>query len=127
MVQISPDDKKQIGLTAVGQSSLEIMMAEGRFATETDAYRFAISYAIAADLDLDEAPQGGYATKFNALGGVDLGNGIRDLLEILQIGDPQRPYATAERLAELGVTELARRLQGNESLSDIMVGITRDD
>ena len=45
-------------------------MADGRFATETDAYKFGISYAIAAGLDPDEAPPGGYNTKFNAGGGL---------------------------------------------------------
>jgi hypothetical protein len=123
MVQAPSEDKKQIGLTAVGQEALEIMMAEDRFATESDAYRFGITYAIAAALDLEEAPQGGYATKFNAAGGLDLGNGIRDLLDVLGIGDPQRPYATAEKLAELGITDIARRLQGSESLADILADV----
>jgi hypothetical protein len=127
MVQTPSDDKKQIGLTPAGQASLELLMAEGRFATETDAYRFGITYAIAAGLDLDDAPPGGYATKFNAAGGLDIGNGVRDLLDILEIGDTQRPYATAEKLAELGVTDVARRLQGNESLADIMVSVAGDD
>jgi len=117
-------DKKQIGLTSVGQAALEVLMADGRFATETDAYRFCISYAIASALDLDSAPQGGYATKFNAIGGVDIGSGIRDLLDVLGIGDPHRPYATAEKLAEMGVTEVARRLGESESLADIMAYVS---
>lgn len=123
MPQSQSEDKKQIGLTPAGQASLELVMAEGRFATDTDAYRIGITYAIAADLDLEDAPPGGYVTKFNAAGGLDIGNGIRDLLEILEVGDTQRPYATAEKLAELGVTDIARRLQGNESLADIMVSV----
>jgi hypothetical protein len=126
MAQTPGEDKRQIGLTALGQASLEVLMAEGRFATETDAYRIGITYALAADLDLDEAPQGGYATKFNAAGGLDIGNGIRDLLDVLEIGDAKRPYATAEKLAELGISEIARRLQGSESLADILVGISED-
>jgi hypothetical protein len=44
-------------------------------------------------------------------------------LEILQVGDQARPFATAEKLAELGVREISRRLEGNESLADIMSGI----
>lgn len=126
MVQAPSEDKKQVGLTSAGQASLEVVMAEGRFATESDAYRFGISYAIAADLDIEQAPQGGYATKFNAAGGIDLGNGIRDLLDVLGIGDPQRPYATAEKLAEIGITDIARRLQGSESLADIMISVSSD-
>ena len=114
------EDKRQIGLTPAGQTALEVMMADGRFATETDAYKFGISYAIAAGFDPDEAPPGGYNTKFNASGGLDIGNVIRDLIEVLGVGDPRRPYATAEKLAELGVKAVASRLEGNESLADIM-------
>ena len=98
------EDKRQIGLTPAGQTALEVLMADGRFATETDAYKFGISYAIAAGLDPDEAPTGGYNTKFNASGGLDIDGVIRDLIDVLAVGDPVRPYATAEKLAELGVT-----------------------
>jgi hypothetical protein len=56
---------------------------------------------------------------------LESGSSIRDLIEILGIGEPNRPFATAEKLAELGVTELARRLEGNESLADIMTYVSR--
>jgi hypothetical protein len=119
------EDKRQIGLTSAGQTALEVLMADGRFATETDAYKFGISYAIAAGLDPDEAPLGGYNTKFNAGGGLDIDGVIRDLIDVLSVGDPARPYATAEKLAELGVTAIAGRLEGSESLADIMVDVSR--
>jgi hypothetical protein len=117
------EDKQQIGLTQVGNDAIEVLAPEtrdGLFASQTDAYRFAISYAIAMGLDPADAPQGGYSTKFNALGTLESGSSIRDLIDILNIGDTSRPFATAERLAELGVRELARRLKGNESLADIL-------
>ena len=82
------EDKRQIGLTSAGQTALEVLMADGRFATETDAYKFGISYAIAAGLDPDEAPPGGYNTKFNAGGGLDIDGVIRDLIDVLAVGDP---------------------------------------
>jgi len=119
------EDKRQIGLTSAGQTALEVMMTDGRFATETDAYKFGISYAIAAGLDPDEAPSGGYNTKFNASGGIDIDGIIRDLIDVLAVGDSRRPYATAEKLAELGVTAVARRLDGSESLADIMLDVSR--
>lgn len=117
------EDKQQIGLTAAGNLAIEDLAPESRdgsFASQTDAYRFAISYAIAMGLDPADAPQGGYSTKFNALGTLESGSSIRDLIDILGIGDTSRPFATAEKLAELGVRELARRLKGNESLADIL-------
>jgi hypothetical protein len=44
---------------------------------------------------------------------------------VLGTGETNRPFATAEKLAELGVREIARRLEGNESLADIMTEIAR--
>jgi hypothetical protein len=117
------EDKQQIGLTPTGNEAIEVLAPEtrdGLFASQADAYRFAISYAIAMGLDPADAPQGGYSTKFNALGTLESGSSIRDLIDILNVGDTSRPFATAEKLAELGVRELARRLQGNESLADIL-------
>jgi hypothetical protein len=118
------EDKRQIGLTSAGQTALEVLMTDGRFATETDAYKFGISYAIAAGFDPEDAPSGGYNTKFNAGGGLDIDGVIRDLIDVLAVGDRARPYATAEKLAELGVTAIARRLEGSESLADIMVDVS---
>jgi hypothetical protein len=117
------EDKQQIGLTPTGNEAIDVLAPEtrdGLFASQTDAYRFAIAYAIAAELDPADAPLGGYVTKFNALGTLESGSSIRDLIEILGIGETNRPFATAEKLAELGVREIARRLEGNESLADIM-------
>ncbi|MBV9383336.1 MAG: hypothetical protein JO242_22045 [Streptosporangiaceae bacterium] len=114
------EDKQQVGLTQAGEEAIQILMSDGRFASQTDAYRFAISYAIAASLDPADAPPGGYTTKFSALGTLESGSSIRDLIEIHGIGDTSRPFATAEKLAELGVREIARRLEGNESLADIL-------
>jgi hypothetical protein len=116
----SLEDKQQVGLTPEGDKALLTVIDDGRFASQTDAYRFAIAYAIAVGLDPSEAPTGGYGTKFNALGTLESGNSIRDLIEILGIGDVSRPFATAEKLAELGVREIAQRLEGNESLADIL-------
>ncbi|WFE62421.1 hypothetical protein [Micromonospora sp. WMMD714] len=114
------EDKQQIGLTAKGDEAIQALVADRWFANQTDAYRFAISYAVAAGLDPADAPAGGYNTKFNALGTLESGSSIRDLMDILGIGETHRPFATAEKLADLGVREIARRLEGNESLADIM-------
>jgi hypothetical protein len=116
------EDKQQIGLTPEGDEAIKLLAAS-HFANQTDAYRFAIAYAIAAGLNPNDAPQSGYQTKYNALGTLESGSSLRDLLEILKVGDPERPFATAEKLAELGVREIARRLEGNESLTDIMATV----
>lgn len=118
------DDKLQIGLTPEANDAIAKIAVDHFGGSQQDAYRFAIAYAIGADLNLHEAPQGGYVTKYNALGGVDSDGSIRKLLEILQIGDASRPMATAEKLAELGVRDMARRLEGNETLADLLDQVT---
>jgi hypothetical protein len=116
----SVSDKKQIGLTATGSVALDQLMEAELFATETDAYRIGIAYALAKGLDPTGAPDGGYQTKFNAAGGLDTYQEIRDLISILRPQDAGRPYATAERLAELGITALAERTAAHESMADIL-------
>lgn len=117
------DDKQQIGLTPEANDAIATIATDHFGGSQQDAYRFAIAYAIGAGLDLDDAPQGGYTTKFSALGTLETGTSLRDLLEILQIGEPSRPFATAEKLAELGVREIARRLEGNETLADLLAEV----
>jgi hypothetical protein len=114
------DDKQQIGLTPEANDAIAQIANDHFGGSQQDAYRFAIAYAIGAGLKLDDAPQGGYTTKFSALGTLETGTSLRDLLEILQIGEPNRPFATAEKLAELGVREIATRLDGNETLADLL-------
>ncbi|MGX1769500.1 hypothetical protein ACWIE7_14520 [Dietzia sp. NPDC055343] len=118
------DDKQQIGLTEEANQAIARIAASDFAGSQQDAYRFAIAYAIGAGLDLADAPKGGYVTKFSALGTLEAGRSIRDLLEILSLGDPSRPFATAERLAEVGVREIARRLDGNETLADLLAEVS---
>jgi hypothetical protein len=84
-------------------------------------YEVAISCALAKRLDPTDVPAVGYTTKFNAADGLDLYGEIRDVIAILRPQDRDRPYATAERLAELGVTDLASRIEAHESFADILI------
>lgn len=113
-------DKVQIGLTPAGNAALEQVMLTGLFATEGDAYKLAVAYALGAGLDLSAASEGGYGTKFNARGGLDRDGMLRDVVVTLMPEAEDRPYATAEKLAELGLTHLARRLADHESLADVL-------
>lgn len=121
------DDKSQIGLTLAGQAAIEQLLESRLFDEQSDAYKLGIAYALAANLDLDSAPSGGYQTKFNAAGGLDKDGFVRELIEVLGVGESGRPYATAERLAELGVTAIAQRLAGSESLAEILAEVAAGD
>ena len=114
------EDKKQIGLTLVGNQALARVMDARVVVSESDAYRVAIAYALGAGMDPETAPKGGYQTKFNAAGGIDIDGQIRDLIAILLPTYSERPYATAERLAELGMMALAKRLADQDSLADVL-------
>jgi len=57
-------------------------------------------------------------------GEIDIDGIIRDLIDLLAVGDPGRPYATAEKLAELGNTAIGKRLEESESLADIMLNVS---
>ena len=120
------DDKKQIGLTLAGSKALARLMSEGLFTIEGDAYKFGIAYAVARGIDPNDAPDSGYGTKFNATGGLDREGLVRDLLRVLNIGDAARPYATAERLAEVGLTALVRRIEAHESLAEILQEVEQE-
>ena len=113
-------DKKQIGLTSAGGDALQELIDAKLFATETDAYRFGISYALAKGLDPQDSPEGGYTTKFNAAGGVEQYGDVKSLISILRHEDQAHPYSTAERLAELGITNLAQRLRSHETMASIL-------
>ncbi|MDG4754607.1 hypothetical protein AB0N38_02245 [Micromonospora aurantiaca] len=116
----STDDKQQIGLTSDGAKALERLMREGTFATEGDAYKFSIAYALATEREPADAPAGGYQTKFNASGGLDRDGAVRDLVVLLRPEDSARPYATAEKLAEVGVRSVAEMLETNVGLAEIV-------
>jgi hypothetical protein len=121
---MATSDKLQIGLTAAGSTALERLMADGLFGTESDAYKFAIAYALGSGIDPSDAAERGYQTKFNAAGGLDRDGTIRDLIAIVRPSDAERPYATAERLAEAGLIEIARRLGTHDSLADLLDEVT---
>jgi hypothetical protein len=113
-------DKKQIGLTDDGAIALKELMDAEVFASETDAYRLGIGYALARGLDPHDAPERGYTTKFNAAGGIDPYGQVKSLITILRPQDDGRPYATAERLAEVGISEIASRLRSRETIANIL-------
>ena len=114
------DDKVQIGLTSTGGDALDQLMALGLFGAEGDAYKLGVAYALGKGMLVSEAPERGYGTKFHASGGLDRDGTLKEVVTTLLPEHADRPYATAERLAEVGVRELARRLAAHETLADIL-------
>ncbi len=95
-------DKKTIGITKANAQALERLVADGRFASELDAAKFAMAYAIHTGSGLGAAD--GAETKWN-VGSVDPDGSMRALLEALypKISEPYRlmEYLINEGLAAL--------------------------
>lgn len=73
-------DKKTIGITKANARALARLVAEGRFASELDAAKFAMAYAI--HTGIEPGSTDGAETKWN-VGSVDPDGSMRALLEAL--------------------------------------------
>jgi hypothetical protein len=115
----SESDKSTVGLTPRGFTLLSQLTASGWFAEETDAYKTAISVAIARGLRATDKDMKGVRTKFQT-GQLDKDGSLRDLVTLLVPGAYDRPYAYAERFAEAGVAYIADQLDRGELLADVL-------
>lgn len=105
-----------VGLSKEAHEELKLLKENGHFAELQDAYRFAISLAIAQGVDpLATSVGSGKATIFN-IGTLDGDQSIK--LAISSIYSDQckeEPvYKIAERLAEWGINELAAEASRGE-------------
>src|SRR6266851_266796 len=115
-------DKITVGLTPAGGASLEREMGTGRFKTDLDAYRLAISVALARGLVADPDAMTGVKTKFN-VGSLDPDGRIRTMIGLMVPEAGTRVYDHAERRAEAGLEFLARKLvDDNALLSEVLLG-----
>lgn len=101
-----------IGLSEKSHAVLKRLKEDGHFAEMADAYRFSIALALAHGVVPDEPPPP--RTTIFSVATVDpdreIGNAVRALMDTRDIP----VYRWVERLAEWGVTELARRAEGGD-------------
>jgi len=93
------NDKKTIGITAGNDRVLQRILAAGHFASELDAAKFAMAYAIKRG-----TPPGstdGAGTKWN-VGSVDPDGSLRSLVEAF-FPDRPEPYRLVEHLMNEGL------------------------
>lgn len=115
-------DLAQIGLTPEGEQNLDAVMHTNWFATAQDAYRLAISVALANNVIATNEQVRGSATKYNFAGGVDKDGRVRALIGIFRPQDATLPARTAERLAHAGLAILAEKLARDEALLSEAIG-----
>jgi hypothetical protein len=111
-------DKKMIDITSGNELVLARMVEAGRFASELDAAKFAMAYAINR-----ETPAGstdGAATKWN-VGSVDPDGSLRSLIEAL-FPAASEPYRLVEHLMNEGLRLLDTGSGPPADVVDILFG-----
>ena len=96
-------DKITIGITRENMTSLQRLVAEGRFGSELDAAKFAMAHAI--KLGMPAGRTTGADTKWN-VGSVDSDGSLRALLTAFY-PEVTEPYRLIEHLMNTGVADLA--------------------
>ena len=92
-------DKKTIGVTSANERVLASLAAEGLFASEIEAAKFAMAYAI--DKGVTRGTTDGAGTKWN-VGSVDSNGALRAVVEAL-FPDETQPYRLIEHLMNEGL------------------------
>lgn len=99
MVTEKNADKKTIGITTANERVLSALAAEGLFASEIEAAKFAMAHAIEAGVSRGTTE--GAGTKWN-VGSVDSDGALRAIVEAL-FPDESQPYRLVEHLMNEGL------------------------
>ena len=92
-------DKKTIGITSSNERILSALVAEGLFASEIEAAKFAMAHAVKAGMARGTTE--GVGTKWN-VGSVDSDGALRAVVEAL-FPDEGQPYRLVEHLMNEGL------------------------
>lgn len=110
------NDKKTIGISGSNAAALEILTARGRFASELDAAKFGMAYAIKLGRSLGNVE--GAETKWN-VGSLDPDGSLRSLIEGLY-GPCPEPYRAIEYLMNEGIAALGEELRTKPDVYDTL-------
>ena len=108
-------DKKTIGITSPNERVLSSLVAEGLFASEIEAAKFAMAHAIEAETARGTTE--GAGTKWN-VGSVDSDGALRAVVEAL-FPDENQPYRLVEHLMNEGL----RLLDKGDGLPPDVAGV----
>jgi hypothetical protein len=109
-----PDDKTQIGFSEEARDRADHVKEVLGIPQMQDLYRLGISIALVKSL-APTAEQASRTTAY-AIQGVDPEGVFRAAIEQLRPDHGGRPVALAERLAEVGIADLAAHLQAGKPL-----------
>lgn len=111
------ENQRTLALTEEGHRKLSQLKEDGYFGEMRDAYRLAISLAMAEGLIADRATS--RTRTYINVGSLDPDGILRDAITAYFQGREGPPYEVAERLGEAGVADLADRLERNPSFSEL--------
>ena len=115
MVPDKTVDKKTIGITSANERVLSSLVAEGLFASEIEAAKFAMAHAI--NTGTARGTSEGAGTKWN-VGSVDSDGALRAVVEAL-FPDEGQPYRLVEHLMNEGL----RLLDDGDALPPDVAGV----
>jgi len=96
-----------IGLSESNHVKLKRLVSEGLFSEMRDAYRFAIALALAMKVNPPEIE--GKKQTFLNIGSLDPDGKIASMISALRKDNKGSVYRFAEKLADWGIADLARR------------------
>jgi hypothetical protein len=93
-----------VGLTSEGSLALKKIMSSNWFLDEKDAFKFAVAFAIARDLDETQEPAGSFTTIWNR-GTLDPDDQLGSLVALLRA--PKDLWDSVRRLGDAGLRTMA--------------------
>lgn len=105
------EDRTTIGVSVAGGKCLDLLMSKGWFDQEVVAFRVAVAYALANDLNPTVGET--YTTKWNR-GTLEQGTLLADLISLLR--PSTRPYDLAQGLGDAGLKAMAEKARAGEGL-----------
>lgn len=115
----TPTDKGQLGLSEQAHEQLGEIVDRGGFRERQDAYRLAVSIALAEVLP--PTPEGVSRTTYLNVGSLDPDGSLRAAVQSIRPDHNGRPYALVERLAEAGIARLHDHLYAGKSLRELLL------
>jgi hypothetical protein len=115
----TPTDKNQLGLSEQAYEQLGELVERGGFRERQDAYRLAVSLALAEMLP--PTAEGVSRTTYLNVGSLDPDGSLRAAVQSIRADHGGRPYALVERLAEAGIARLHDHLYARKSLRELLL------
>lgn len=118
-------DKAQLALTGQARDQLAVIKEEAGFDDLQDAYRLAVSIALAENLSPSDA--GASRQTYVNIGGLDPENQLRNAVLAIRDDHDSRPVAFIERLAEAGIAHIHEHIVGKgRSIRELLGPYTPD-